>query len=446
MSEKIEELKKEISAAVEDNLNNKKLQKALREEFVRKNFPETIPSQLFSESLDDEFLNKRYLIAITKVFKNMLDDEKFKLTKYFTEGELRSYDSAINTEELVVDYLLFKDMIQLDSKNYEGVLDSEMAYMMRKNSLYNYYRDMQRAPKLVKTSAGRVVKKIDANIKNILDMEEEFSKGTMRPTAIHFGILVKNSKGLAENFKFKKMYKNIGDMWIKPDFDYDSPTYLPFISVDGWHRLNALCNAVERGKLEGKEVKAKLGVMIHIFNSEAEAKKFVADSFKRVTTDLDYLNAIQPSDEKVFVKEFEDESRWLKNKVALTKQELNMTEKYTEQKILIDAFKNTDIEMSETVQSEFDREKIAEIIDNLLDFVLSKVFNNDLSIMKKSIFLNKNIFKLYIKFAAMVKDIKYSSAIYTLVQNIDNNEEILKSVFETINEYDEYEKILREGI
>ena len=41
-------------------------------------------------------------------------------------------------------------------------------------------------------------------MKNILDMEKEFSEGNMTPTSIHFAILVNNTAGISENFRFKK--------------------------------------------------------------------------------------------------------------------------------------------------------------------------------------------------------------------------------------------------
>ena len=70
--ESLEKLKERILESVEDNINNKKLQKELREEFIKKKLLSTIPSQLFSESIDEDHLDKNVLIAITKVFKNEL--------------------------------------------------------------------------------------------------------------------------------------------------------------------------------------------------------------------------------------------------------------------------------------------------------------------------------------------------------------------------------------
>ena len=134
--ESIEKLKERILEAVEDNINNKKLLKELREEFIKKKLPSTIPNQLFSESIDEDRLDKNVLIAITKVFKNELDSEKFKLSNYFSEGEIFSYNNEIEVKEKI-DYVLFKGIRQIDSKNFLGVIDGKQAVEMRKNSLYS---------------------------------------------------------------------------------------------------------------------------------------------------------------------------------------------------------------------------------------------------------------------------------------------------------------------
>ena len=426
--ESLEKLKERILESVEDNINNKKLLKELREEFIKKKLPSTIPNQLFSESIDEDHLDKNVLIAITKVFKNELDSEKFKLSNYFSEGEIFSYNNEIEVKEKI-DYVLFKGIRQIDSKNFLGVIDGKQAVEMRKNSLYSYNKLFQRAPKLVKTSSGRIIKKIDANIDNILDMEKEFSEGKMIPTSIHFAILVNNTAGISENYKFKKMYENIGDMWIKPNFDFESETYLPLMCVDGWHRLTAMCNAVEKAETEGKAIKAELGCFVHIFDNEAEIRKFIIDTFKRCDTNLDYLNAITPNDENIFIDEFIKECKWLNGHTALTKQEMKLENNYTEQRILIDAFKKTNIEMNEDLKNTISRGKVAKVIDEILDYILKELYENNLEKMINSIYLNRNIFKMYIKFAAEVRDKKYGMDIYNLIQYIENNCEKITNTF-----------------
>lgn len=427
-NKKNEKLKNIILETVEDNINNKKLQKELREEFIRKRLPETIPNQLFANAIDEEHLDKNALIAITKVFKNELNDEKFKLSNYFSEGEVFSYNNEINVEN-VLDHVLFKSMKQIDKKNYLGVIDGELAFKMRKNSLYAYFKEFQRSPKLVKTSSGRIIKKIDVNINNILDMEKEFAEGKMTPTSIHFAILTKNTSGIKENFKFKKMYEDIGDMWIRPNFDFDSETYLPLMCVDGWHRLTAMCNAVEKAKSEKKEIKAELGCFVHVFDNESDIKQFIVNTFKRCDTSLDYLNAINPSDENSFVDEFIKECRWLNGHTALTKQEMKIENNYTEKRILVDGFKKTDIEMNDDLDNELSREKVAKVIDETLDYILKDKYDNNLEKMIDSIYLNKDVFKLYIRFAAEVRDRKYRISIYNLVQYINNKYEEFSNIF-----------------
>ena len=263
-------------------------------------------------------------------------------------------------------------------------------------------------------------------------MEKEFSEERMTPTSIHFAILVNNTAGISENFKFKKMYENIGDMWIKPNFDFESETYLPLMCVDGWHRLTAMCNAVEKAEAEGKTIKAELGCFVHIFDNEAAIRHFIVSTFKRCTTNLDYLNAITPNDENIFIDDFIKECRWLNGHTASTKQEMKLENNYTEQRILIDAFKKTNIEMNDDLKSTISREKVAKVIDETLDYVLKELYKDNLEKMINSIYLNRNIFKMYIKFAAEVRDKKYGMDIYNLIQYIENNCEKITNTFNEI--------------
>ena len=54
--ESLEKLKELILETTEDNINNKNLLKALREEFIKKQLPITIPNQLFAEAIDEDHL------------------------------------------------------------------------------------------------------------------------------------------------------------------------------------------------------------------------------------------------------------------------------------------------------------------------------------------------------------------------------------------------------
>ena len=442
--ESLEKLKELILETTEDNINNKNLLKALREEFIKKQLPITIPNQLFAEAIDEDHLEKNVLIAISKVFFNKLKLECFKLTNYFTEGELFTYENAIKVEESI-DYVLFKNVKKIDGQNYLGVITGKQALEMRKNCLFAYYKEFQRSPKLVKTSSGRVIKKIDVSKKNIADMKDEFRQGTMTPTAIHFAVLVKNDKGIRENFKFKSLYdilassdknirenynlknicKDVGDIWIKPNFDLESEDYLPFIIPDGFNRLTALCDVVEEAELEGEEIKAELGCFIHIFDDEASIKRFIVNTFKRADTNLDYLNSLQPTDENVFIDKFISQSNRLKGHVATTNQEMNIEINYVRQKVLIEAFKKTNIELNDSISSEIDSKKVAKIIDDILDY--ADIKDN------KSIFLYEEMFKLYIKFAAEVRNRNYRMLIPNLTDYINKNENELMGILQNRN-------------
>ena len=108
---------------------------------------------------------------------------------------------------------------------------------------------------------------------------------------------------------------------------------------------------------------------------------------------------------------------------------MKLENNYTEKRMLIDAFKKTNIEMNDDLKNTISREKVAKVIDETLDYVLKELYNNNLEKMIDSIYLNKNIFRMYIKFASEVRDKKYGIDIYNLIQYIENNCEKITNKF-----------------
>ena len=108
---------------------------------------------------------------------------------------------------------------------------------------------------------------------------------------------------------------------------------------------------------------------------------------------------------------------------------MKLENNYTEKRILIDSFKKTNIEMNEDLKNTISRGKVAKVIDEILDYILKELYENNLEKMINSIYLNRNIFKMYIKFAAEVRDKKYGIDIYNLIQYIENNCEKITNTF-----------------
>ncbi|WP_297994130.1 hypothetical protein [uncultured Clostridium sp.] len=454
-SERFKEIEDLIRVAVNDNILNKKLIKATRDEFIKKGFNINIPNLIWSGAIEPDQLNKFELMAISKSILNKLEDDRFKLKNHFTVGEIEDYNNLINNEK-TLDSIFLKNVTQIDEKNYHCIITAEELYNIKINGLVGYYRKYQRAGIEYKTSSGRVIEKIGINKAGVLDMENRFleklkdkserERPDIKPTSIAFTVLLDELTDL-QNFIFDKVYENIGNLYIKPDYDVENETGIKITCSDGMHRYIAITNAFEKAKDEGKYLNEKLGLYIHLMTPR-EAIQYLYDVFQRNDTDLEYLKSIETSEDTDFINKFEKDSKWLNNHIATTKKELRLDKNFIDQKTLIDAFKNTDIPMKNDTNTVVIRERIAKTIDDILDYALLEVYNGDEKNFKNSIYFNVNMFILYVKFASRVRKIKYASFIADLVIWIENNKEELELKFNSnkIDIYNYLDAVINEVI
>ena len=133
---------------------------------------------MWGNNVELDNLPVEQLIAITKVFFNELKEEKFRLTNYFSDGELFSY-SLLEKENEVIQEILFKNVLKIDNKNFICRLSGKQADVLLNNNLVAYYKEFQRNSKLVKTATGRVIKKINVNKQNLIEMKERNKQGML---------------------------------------------------------------------------------------------------------------------------------------------------------------------------------------------------------------------------------------------------------------------------
>lgn len=450
-NKRIDPLKKEIMAVVNKNIGNKKLIRATKDEFLKKGFNINIPNLLWSDSINIDELNIYEIMAISKVIKEKLEDGTFSLKRFFSNGEIEDYNNLINKEEKV--YSLYLDnVVKLTDKDFHCVITAEQLSIIRKNGLVGYFRKYQRAGIESKTTSGRIINQIAINKQGVLQMQRRFLEKLkdkkerkypdIRPTSIAFTVLIDEFTDIRDSFIFREKSednKNIGSLYIKPDFDIENESGLRLIISDGMHRMTALANAYDIAKDQGKFLDEKIGLYIHLMNP-IEARQYLYDTFERNDTDLDYLKSIKVTEDSEFIYKFERDSKWINGHVAMTKRELNIDKNYVEQKTLIEGFEGTDIKMTSDSVDAVDRERVANIVDDILDYALSEAYSGDEKEFNNSIFLRDEMFKLYIRFAARVRKTKYLSKILDLIleiQEYENTDKLLSkkendSVFEEI--------------
>ena len=90
------------------------------------------------------------------------------------------------------------------------------------------------------------------------------------------------------------------------------------------------------------------------------------------------------------------------------------------------------------------RERVAKIIDDILDYTLFEIYNGDENKFKNSIYFNVNMFVLYIKFASKVRKTRYTSFIADLITYIEYKKEEIESKFNsnTIDMYNYFDGII----
>ena len=81
----LDKLRELITVTIQEKINDKNLFKALKDEFIYKGLNVVAVSNLRENSLDEK-IDINEMIAITKVLKRELGDERFLLSNYFTPG------------------------------------------------------------------------------------------------------------------------------------------------------------------------------------------------------------------------------------------------------------------------------------------------------------------------------------------------------------------------
>ena len=378
---KKDELIEMIYETVEENLLNKNLQKSLKSEYIKKGLGLNVTNLLWGGNLELENLSVDQLIGICKVFYNALKDNRFKLGEYFSDGELFSY-SLLDGKSKQVDSIVFENVIKIDNKNYMGYITGEQIAMLMENNLIGYYKQFQRTSKIVKTSRGKFISKLDINTKNIAEMIEKSVNNNITITSVHFGIIVENmgKNGLKDGFKFIPIENNpnVGKVIIKPNYDTSDENYFPFLSVDGYHRLLSYFKGYKKALSEGKEFNSKLGFYINIFSSASECLRFISDTFRRSDTNAEFLNAIEETNENKYVSKLISNSK-LNGHVALTNAEIQLSKNWIKKDDIVNLFKHKNISMSDNINDAIELEKIISIINDVI------AYNNKESYSKEQI-------------------------------------------------------------
>ena len=415
----ITELIETLDKIIYDNREKQKLIGYIGKGFIEKGLLYQIPQQIFSDGCDLDSLNNIELIQFTKSVGEFLKLDILKLENYFSSVELIAYDTYVAVQEEIPDYVLFKCTTRINAKSYSTPLYPTKSSEMRRYRQYMYYKPAQRPARNIVKKGKVVGTKENLNKKGVKDLTGRFTEGDIFPTAIAFAVLRYEGKKIGIVFEPYKGFDNFGDLKIYPCWDKEDPNYTPFISNDGYHRLTSNADSYDITiEATGRVVETPLVAIINIM-TEPEAKQYVQDSFKRNYADLEELNAMSPSKENNFISNIVGKSEVLKDKVATTFKNIKITDSYTSKDILAKAIKISNFDIVDEIESEIQSEKVAKIVDLIVNRLCKEYYNNNIREMELTNLLAVNMFVGYFAIADVLKtDSKYISKMVKIVDEL----------------------------
>lgn len=442
----IDELINNIYVKIDKYSKDKKFKKKLIEDFVNKGLYEEVVLQAFEGGLDISKLSKdTELICLAKgiheYISNKYEDNDLSITKYFSSQEIMDYETKVIIKDETSNIVVFKNATRINKKTYIAYVTAEQLSLMREHRNYQNFQGIQRPRVPVKTKIGEY-EKIDTNEKGIEDLKTRFINRDIFPTAIAFSVLDIEGKNMRLNFvkktvvetknktknKTKDENKNqqdtigeFGDLYIETNFNYDDENYTPLIIPDGYHRFTAMADAYDECIRNKTKLETGLFVIIGVM-TQNEAKQYVVDAFKRNDVsekNREGLNAITPSNANKFVNEVVKSSNILNDNVVDSYYKIKELNKLTSQTILEESVELSDFKIDDEITSEFQAEKSGNMIDLLINHMLTSYFEDDFEKMKKTYLLSPYMFTGYISIAnKLIKNPNYKKIIMKLGEEL----------------------------
>lgn len=414
------ELIKLLESKLKNNKINSSLAKALNEELLKKNINPNLTGLLFNGMKDIVDLNDNELILLSKVFYNYFKDDNLKPSHYFSDKDLINYETNIKEHYESINLIELNNTIKINDTSFVTFIKAEMLYNMYESNIIVYNKETQRSPKIRVLGKNYVVKQISLNKNAVKEIANEMLNETYESDLIIFNVLQ-----LPNNVP-NISYDN-GTLYIKPNLNVEDEDCTFISIVDGFHRLNALVNAVTKLKKDKKEIPESMGLIVKIVVRDIEgAKRIITQSFKRSATDKDFLKSLEVNDytklADVLVKGLPD---CIRKKIMSTYEEQMYMHGITNKVLIADTLKEILPRGKNYLFNLNDINKTADLLNKILSYILEEfyeknfnVFVEESNLMKKNsivylIFIAYNLIKLNIeeeKFLILADKILLSSA------------------------------------
>ena len=345
-------------------LKNKDLIKAINKKLTEKGISKNIMHLLYDDLKGVDELDDITIMCILDASYAILKDDRVDMKNYFGINLITQYEAYMNLETPLDEVVL--DGITEHEDGYTGTISYEEIYNFMNNNLLIYYKETQREGKITKLG-NNYIKTISINKKNIKEMSELAIKGELAPSEIKLNVLLID-EDVEPQVYFKKEYKDIGELCIKPEYQDEQHKTLLSI-VDGYHRVLAITNAVSKHLSETGEMLQGYMLVTITEKTVEEIKQIILQTFKRSQTSREFLRTLESNDYTKFVDNI------LKNtniNVANTYADLKTGDYITYKTLLIDVVKCMGIKVNSKSASVIASKQIAENIEIILDYMKSK--------------------------------------------------------------------------
>ena len=279
-------------------LKNKDLIKAINKKLTEKGISKKIMHLLYNDLKNVDELDDITIMCILDASYSILKDDKLKISQYFGVNKITQYEAYMNLETPLEEIILEGMTEHEEDGSYTGSISYEQIYNFMNNNLLIYYKETQREGKVTKLG-NSYIKTISINKKNIKEMSELAIKGELAPSEIKLNILL-TDEDVEPQVYFKKEYKDIGELCIKPEYENENTKTLCTIA-DGYHRLLAITNAVSKHLSETGEMLQGYMLVTVTMKDVEQIKQVILQTFKRSQTSREFLKTLESNDYTKFV-------------------------------------------------------------------------------------------------------------------------------------------------
>lgn len=433
----IEFLQVEIDSIINDKLFKGELWKLVNKEFEKKGLDYRSLQLLLDNHLKTaSSLTDYELIAIAKSAYKVLEREDLNPERYFSDITLLDYDNYKNTSnEEKLTQIYFKNFKFINNTDSKGEITYKELYDYLNNTMFLYDHDSQRSPKFrnVGSKNGEIKKLKVINLdmsavtsicNSVLDRKFEDSEIILNCE------LIKGKKQ-----KYKRLYKYekmLGDIIIEPDYNINSESTTRVSIIDGYHRCKGIMMALNKHyEKEGKWLEGTISVRL-VRATKERAKRIVYQTFQRSEDKLEWIDSLAENDYTKFVDNLVSASKFLT--IENTNEEAIYNDKMTSKSLLVDIFKETNINVNDLSESIFTSEAIGKNFDIIYDLLKKQDFDFSIQSVAGFVylgyFIESDVGKL---FKATNKLINSSDFLSTCKKSL-NAKPIIKTIHNVLGE------------